>query len=102
MYSSIELLWLQEGVGFGRKPPLYMKSGDEVPPPIIDDGQVEYRDGTYATKEQMAIDIVNFLQWAAEPETEHRNKMGVRTTIFLAILLVILIAAKKAVWKNVK
>lgn len=73
-----------------------------MPSPITDDAQVDYKDGTYATKEQMTIDVVNFLQWAAEPETEHRKKMGVRTMIFLAILLAILIAAKKAVWKNVK
>ncbi len=73
-----------------------------MPSPINDDGQVEYKDGTFAAKEQMVIDVVNFLQWAAEPETEHRKKMGVRTVIFLAILFVILIAAKKAVWKNVK
>ncbi|MBM3579916.1 MAG: cytochrome c1 [Alphaproteobacteria bacterium] len=73
-----------------------------MPEPITDDGQVEYKDGTYATKEQMVIDVVNFLQWAAEPETEHRKKMGVRTMIFLGILFVILLAAKKAVWKNVK
>ncbi len=73
-----------------------------MPQPLTDDGQVEYKDGTYATKEQMAIDVVNFLQWAAEPETEHRKKMGVRTMIFLGILLVILIAAKRAIWKQVK
>lgn len=73
-----------------------------MPAPITDDGQVDYRDGTVATKEQMAIDVVNFLQFAAEPETESRKKMGVRTMIFLAILLVILVAAKKAVWKNLK
>jgi ubiquinol-cytochrome c reductase cytochrome c1 subunit len=73
-----------------------------MPAPITDDGQVDYRDGTYATKEQMTIDVVNFLQWAAEPETESRKKMGVRTMIFLGILFLILIAAKKAVWKNIK
>lgn len=73
-----------------------------MPSPITDDGQVEYKDGTYATKEQMAIDVVNFLQWASEPETEHRKKMGVRTIIFLGILLVILIAAKKAIWRKVE
>jgi ubiquinol-cytochrome c reductase cytochrome c1 subunit len=73
-----------------------------MPPPIADDGQVEYKDGTYATKEQMVIDVVNFLQFAAEPETEHRKKMGVRTMIFLIILLVIVVIAKKAVWKNIK
>lgn len=73
-----------------------------MPAPISDDGQVEYRDGTYATKEQMVIDVVNFLQWAAEPETEARNKMGIRTMIFLGVLLVVLLAAKKLVWKKVK
>lgn len=73
-----------------------------MPAPISDDGQVEYRDGTYATKEQMVLDVVNFLQWAAEPEMEHRNKMGIRTMVFLGALLIILLAAKKLVWKNVK
>jgi len=73
-----------------------------MPSPINEDGQVEYKDGTYATKEQMIIDVVNFLQYAAEPETESRKKMGVRTMIFLLILFVILILAKKAVWSRVK
>ena len=50
----------------------------------------------------MVIDVVNFLQWASEPEMENRKKMGIRTVLFLAILLVILIAAKKAVWKKVE
>lgn len=73
-----------------------------MPAPISDDGQVDYRDGTYASKEQMTMDVVNFLQWAAEPEMEHRNKMGIRTMIFLGLLLIVLLAAKKLVWKNIK
>jgi ubiquinol-cytochrome c reductase cytochrome c1 subunit len=73
-----------------------------MPPPIIDDEQVEYTDGTYPTKEQMTIDIVNFLQFVAEPETEKRKRMGVRTMTFLFILFIILLAAKKAVWRKVK
>ena len=73
-----------------------------MPAPLTDDGQIEYKDGTFATKEQMAIDVVNFLQWAAEPEMENRKKMGVRTMFFLGVLLIILIAAKKAVWKKLK
>lgn len=73
-----------------------------MPAPISDDGQVTYNDGTVATKEQMTIDVVNFLQFAAEPETEARKKMGARTMIFLAILFVILLAAKKAVWNKLK
>jgi ubiquinol-cytochrome c reductase cytochrome c1 subunit len=73
-----------------------------MPTPLADDLQVTYGDGTFATKEQMAQDVVNFLQWAAEPETEKRKKMGVRTMIFLGVLFVILLLAKKAVWKKVK
>ncbi len=73
-----------------------------MPPPLADDGTVEYKDGTVATKEQMAMDIVNFLQFAAEPEMEARKKMGVRTIIFLAILTIIFMIAKKIIWKKVK
>lgn len=73
-----------------------------MPSPINDDGQLEYEDGTYPSKEQMVIDVVNFLQWAAEPETEVRKKMGVRTMLFLLILFALLIAAKKAVWRDIK
>jgi len=73
-----------------------------MPAPLVEDGQIEYKDGTYATKEQMAIDVVNFLQFAAEPETEHRKKMGIRSMLFLFILFVLLLIAKKAVWRNVK
>ena len=73
-----------------------------MPAPLADDLQVEYFDGTFASKEQMAIDVVNFLQFAAEPETEKRKKMGLRTMLFLGILFIILLAAKKAVWRQVK
>jgi ubiquinol-cytochrome c reductase cytochrome c1 subunit len=73
-----------------------------MPEPIADDLHIEYINGTFATKEQMVLDVVNFLQWAAEPETESRKKMGIRTMIFLIILFVIMIAAKNAVWKKVK
>lgn len=73
-----------------------------MPSPINEDNQIEYKDGTVATKEQMIIDVINFLQYASEPETEHRKKMGIRTMIFLSILLVLLVLAKRAIWKNVK
>ncbi len=73
-----------------------------MPMPITDDLHIEYNDGTFASKEQIAIDVVNFLQWAAEPETEHRKKMGIRTMLFLIILFFLLLAAKRAVWRQVK
>lgn len=69
--------------------------------PLADDGTVEYNDGTIATREQMAVDIVNFLQFVAEPEMEHRKKMGVRTMIFLAITTILFVIAKRKIWKKV-
>jgi ubiquinol-cytochrome c reductase cytochrome c1 subunit len=73
-----------------------------MPPPILEDQQVDYKDGTYATKEQMIVDVVNFLHFSAEMEMENRKKMGIRTMIFLVILLVILVMAKRAIWQKVK
>ena len=71
-------------------------------PPLDDDGIVEYKDGTVATKEQMTIDVINFLQFVAEGETEHRKKMGVRSLLFLIILTTLFIIAKKRVWVKLK
>ena len=69
-------------------------------PPLSDDELVEYNDGTYATKEQMTIDVVNFLQFVAEGETEHRKKMGIRSMLFLFILAILFIIAKKRIWSK--
>lgn len=73
-----------------------------MPEPITDDLLVEYMNNTFASKEQMVIDVVNFLQWSAEPETEHRKKMGIRSILFLFILFFLMLAAKRAVWSRVK
>ncbi len=73
-----------------------------MPSPLPDDGTVEYTDGTVATKEQMAIDVVNFLQFTAEPKMESRKQMGVKAMIFLAIMTILFAVAKKLVWKQVK
>ena len=71
-------------------------------PPLPDDETVEYEDGTVATKEQMAIDVVNFLQFVAEPEMEARKQMGIKVIIFLAIMTILFVIAKKLLWKKVK
>ncbi len=70
--------------------------------PLPDDGAVEYTDGTIATKEQMAIDVVNFLQFVAEPEMEARKKMGVKAMTFLAIMTILFAIAKKLIWRKLK
>jgi cytochrome c1 len=71
-----------------------------MPQPLYGD-DVEYADGTEATLEQEAKDITAFLAWAAEPELEERKSMGIGVLIFLGVLFVMVVAVKKAVWRDV-
>jgi cytochrome c1 len=71
-----------------------------MPPQLMDD-LVTYADGTKATKEQEARDIVTFLNWAAEPELDVRKGMGVKVMIFLGVLTALLFALKRQIWKAV-
>jgi ubiquinol-cytochrome c reductase cytochrome c1 subunit len=70
-------------------------------PPLAGEGQVEFKDGTKATVEQMAHDVTTFLAWAAEPELETRKQMGVRIVLFLTILGGLAYAVKRKVWSDV-
>jgi ubiquinol-cytochrome c reductase cytochrome c1 subunit len=65
-------------------------------------GGVEYADGTQATVDQMAKDVVIFMQWAAEPEMEQRKEMGIKVLLFLLIATGFFFAAKKIIWRDVK
>lgn len=56
----------------------YFAGGAIGMPPPLQDGQVEYEDGTPATVTQMAKDVTTFLTWAAEPEHDQRKKMGMQ------------------------
>ena len=69
--------------------------------PPLSEGLVEYTDGTEATVEQMASDIVTFLSWAAEPTLEQRKGMGLKVMIFLVVLSGLLYATKRKVWANI-
>lgn len=72
-----------------------------MPAPLREEGQVSYTDGTKATVEQMSIDVVNFLQWAAEPEMEARKQMGIKALIYLAIFTVFMYLAKRNLWNKI-
>lgn len=71
-----------------------------MPAPLSND-LITYQDGTNASTEQMAKDVVNFLQWAAEPEMEQRKRMGIKVLVFLALMTVLFYIAKKRVWNDV-
>jgi len=73
-----------------------------MPNPLAE-GQVEYMDeGVKNTRDQMVYDVVNFLQWAAEPEMERRKSMGIKTILFLMVFTGLFFAAKKRIWARLK
>lgn len=69
--------------------------------PLSDD-LVEYSDGTKATTEQMAKDVVNFLMWSAEPHLEQRHKFGFRVIIYLIIISILVYFSMKKIWSRIE
>jgi ubiquinol-cytochrome c reductase cytochrome c1 subunit len=67
-------------------------------PPPINPMQVTYADGTEATVDQMAHDLVTFLAWAAEPKMEERKRTGFAVLIFLIALSTLLYFSYHRVW----
>ncbi len=70
-------------------------------PKPINDGQVEYTDGTPATVDQYGRDVAAFLMWAAEPTLDARHRLGFQVMIFLIVLTGLLYFSKKQVWHAV-
>jgi ubiquinol-cytochrome c reductase cytochrome c1 subunit len=73
-----------------------------MPPPLIGDGQVAYKDGTPATVDQMAKDVAAFLMWTAEPSLDKRHQTGWPVLGFLLFASVLAFLAKKQVWASAK
>ena len=71
----------------------------KMAPPLKNDS-VTYQDGTKATVEQESRDVVNFLQWAAEPEMETRKRMGIHVMLFLAAMTCFFYVVKKRIWSD--
>jgi len=62
---------------------------------VLYDGLVEYEDGTSATTSQMAKDVVEFLNWSAEPEMDDRKKMGWKVMAIGSVLFALSIWVKR-------
>jgi len=98
--------------GFGQQPPNNEKIGAgrfynpyfrghqiAMPPPLMD-GSVMYADGTMATVDQEARDVVTFLTWASEPKMEERKRMGFNVMIFLLAFTTLLYFSYHRVWRG--
>ncbi len=69
--------------------------------PLSDD-LIEYNDGTIATTDQMAKDVVTFLSWAAEPHLENRHKLGFRAIVYLIIITILVYFTMKKIWSRIE
>lgn len=67
----------------------------------LEDGLVEYTDGSPQTVDQYARDVAAFLMWTAEPHLEARKELGLKVMIFLLVLAGLVLATKKRVWRAV-
>lgn len=97
-HEKPEHVELRDGMNYN---PYFPGAQIGMPAPLSE-GAVEYQDGTPATVDRMARDVVIFLQWAAEPEMEARKSMGIKVLMFLALFTVLFYFAKKVTWRNVK
>jgi cytochrome c1 len=98
--------------GFGQTPPADEKiasgmyynpyfPGHQIamPQPLQADA-VTYADGTPATIEQEARDVVQFLAWAGEPTMEVRKQYGLRVILFLVVFAGVMYLLKRSIWKK--
>ena len=89
---------LDDGVYYNK----YMYGNNIKMAKPLDDDLVEYSDGTTASEEQMAKDVVTFLMWAAEPHLESRHKMGFKAIVYLIILTILVYLSMKKIWSRVE
>jgi ubiquinol-cytochrome c reductase cytochrome c1 subunit len=89
---------LDDGVYYNK----YMYGNKIKMPKPLEEGAVEYNDGTVATEEQMAKDVTAFLMWTAEPTLEARHKMGFKAIIYLLILTILVYFSMKKIWSRIE
>ncbi len=89
---------LDDGVYYNK----YMYGNKIKMPKPLENGQLEYNDGTEATEEQMAKDVVTFMAWAAEPHLEARHRIGFKTIIYLIILTILAYFSMKKLWSRIE
>ena len=79
----------------------YFPGHETAMPQPLAEGRVTYQDGTKATLDQEARDIVTFLAWAAEPTREDRKRTGTKVLLFLLVMTGALYGTKRKIWSDV-
>ena len=86
----------------------WMGAPDKVPeggfiamPLQLTQDRVTYDDGTKATPDQEAQDVVAFLAWAAEPHADERKELGLAVMIYLLLFAGVLYASYRMIWRKV-
>ncbi len=82
--------------------PYFANLNITMPPPLTTDGQVQFKDGTPATVDEMAKDVAAFLMWTAEPSLDKRHQTGWPVLGFLLFATVLAFLAKKQIWADAK
>ncbi len=82
--------------------PYFANLNVAMPPPLRQEGQVQYADGTKPTVDNMARDVAAFLVWTADPNLETRHQAGFAAFIFLLIASGLAFGAYKNIWRDIK
>lgn len=89
-------------VGEGQYYNPYFPGGKIGMPKLLEDGGVEYHDGTPATASQMAKDVAEFLVWTAEPDHNDRRRKGIKWMFFMAMVIGMSAYYKRFRWAPLK
>lgn len=66
------------------------------------DNGVEYDDGTVATISQQSMDVVQFLNWCAEPEADKRKKDAFTYMVVLGATALMTVYYHRLWWSTLK
>jgi len=80
----------------------YFSGGWIGMPPPLNDGAVDYDDGTPATASQMAKDVTVFLAWTSEPEADERKLAGFKVMVALTVMFGFTWYYKRIKWSPIK
>lgn len=80
----------------------YFPGGAIAMPPPLNDGGVDYEDGTPSTISQQAKDVIQFLNWCAEPEADDRKKNAAQYMATIAFSLAMAGYYKRFKWSSYK